>query len=350
MALVALGVPPRNGADDRPSELGVELHTFQDSRGVTVLSPTFDLSRDFTDRTALRARFGVDTISAASDSCARCHSQGVTSLRAYAGASVVRKLRDASVSLGAELSQENFYRSTTIVASVSRTLNKANTTVAGGFSFSLNQPTLHPRETQRSQTAGNGFVSVTQTLTKSTIVQAGYELGHIGGYQDNPYLRARVNGELLLGNNPDRRTRQTFSLRLRQALPGQTFLEADYRHYFDDWKIRSDSVQVGLSRQFTPRLLLGVSYRRYNQTGASFYAPEYFGSPEFFTADFRLQPFASNLFTGRGVIKPQGGFWFLPKGSALTFQYDAYSSDTDFRAAIFTAGVKIPLGRPPGSP
>jgi Protein of unknown function (DUF3570) len=268
----------------------------------------------------------------------------VSSARVYAGASLVRKLGAGSVSVGAEVSVENFYRSTTLLASGSRTFNKANTTVAGGFSFSLNQPQLHPRRASETQTTQNGFVSLTQTLTKTTIVQAGYELGHVGGYQNNPFLRARVNDVLVLGNNPDQRTRQTFSLRLRQALPGQTFLEADFRHYLDDWEVRSNSLSVGLSRQWSPRLLLGLSYRRYQQTGAFYYAPEYFGTPEFFTSDFRLVPFGSNLFTGRGVFTPRERLWFLPKGSGLTLQYEAYSSDTDFRAAIFTAGVRIPLG------
>jgi hypothetical protein len=351
LALAAFGEPVLlDCAEDQPSEIGIDFHTFQDSRGVTVQSPAVDLSRDFTDRTALRAKFGVDAISAASDSCVRCHSQGVSNQRVYLGASLVRKLTNAKLSLGGEFSQENFYRSTTLLTSGSRTFNKANTTIAGGFSFSLNQPTLHPRKVSRNQTTENAFVLLTQTLTRSTVAQAGYELGHIGGYQNDPYLRALVNGELLLGNNPDRRTRQTFTLRLRQALPAQTYLEADYRHYVDDWSIHSNSVSIGLSHQFTPQLLLSFDYRRYEQSGASFYAPEYVGSPEFFSADFRLQPFSSNLFTGRGAFTPRDGLWFLPKGAGVTFQYDRYSSDTNFVAGIFTLRLRIPLGGHAGSP
>ena len=351
LGLVAVcGPAPLDWAEDRPSEAGIEFHSFQDSRGVTVISPALELSRDFTDRTALRARFGVDAISAASDSCARCHSQGVSSARVYAGASVVRKLGSAVLSLGGEYSQENFYRSTTILTSASRTFNKANTTVAGGFSFSWNQPTLHPREASESQTTENAYVSLTQTLTRSTIAQAGYEFGYVAGYQDSPYLRTLVNGVLILGNHPDRRTRQTVTLRLRQALPAHTYLEADYRHYFDDWAVHSNSLGLGLSRQFTPQFLLGLSYRRYQQTGAFFYAPLYFGSPEFFTADYRLQPFASDLFTGRAVFKPRDGLGVLPRGAAVSFQYEWYSSDADFKAAIFTAGLRIPLGGRGSSP
>ena len=349
LVIFAAAVNLDSAEEEGGSQLGVQVHTFQDSRGVTVASPSFDLTRDFTDRTALRARFGVDGISAASDSCVRCHKQGVTSARAVLGASLVRKLTNAKLSVGAELSQENFYRSTTILSSASRTFNKANTTVAGGFSFSLNQPKLHPRDAGRTQLTENAFVSVTQTLTKTTVVQAGYEVGHIGGYQNDPFLRARVNGELVLGNNPDSRTRHTLTLRVRQALPAASYVEGDYRYYRDDWELRSSSLSLGVSHQFSPQVLVKLGYRGYRQTGTSFYAPEYFESPEFFTSDFRLMPFASRLFSGRTVLTPSDGLWFFAKGTSLMFEYERYSSDADFQAVIFSAGVRVPLGAHGGS-
>jgi hypothetical protein len=71
------------------------------------------------------------------------------------------------------------------------------------------------------------FASVTQTLSKTTIGQLGYQAERISGYQDSPFLRATVNGALMLGHVPDHRLRQTISARLRQALPAETFLEAD---------------------------------------------------------------------------------------------------------------------------
>lgn len=74
------------------NEVNVQFHAFQDTRGVTVLTPTADLTRDFTERSTLRVSFGVDAISAASDSCARCHRQGVSSRRQVGALSVTQKL------------------------------------------------------------------------------------------------------------------------------------------------------------------------------------------------------------------------------------------------------------------
>ena len=229
------------------SELNAQFHHFQDTRGVTVLSPTVDLSQDFTDRTTLRASFGVDAISAASDSCARCHRQGVNSQRRVASVSVTRKFGDLKWTIGGEYSRENFYRSTTAMTSFSRDLNSGSTTVAGGYTFSLNQPQLHPLQQVEKQYASSGYVALTQTLTKTTVAQVGYEVAQVNGFQSNPFLRADVQGLMLVGQAPDLRTRQTLTARARQALPDNTYLEANYRHYFDSWQLRSNSFDVGLS-------------------------------------------------------------------------------------------------------
>jgi hypothetical protein len=341
-AVTVAFIAGRNWA--QTNEMNVQFHAFEDTRSVTVLSPTVDLTKDFTDRTSLRLNFGVDAISAASDSCARCHREGVSSRRQVGGLSATRKFQDLKFTIGGAYSQENFYRSTTLLTSVSRDVASGNTTVAGGYSFSLNQPRLHPTQQVENQYANDAYVSVTQTLSKTSIAQFGYELGRISGYQDNPFLRANVDGVMLLGHVPDTRARQTLTARLRQALPADTVLELDYRHYFDDWQLTSNALSVGLSHHFTPLLLANFAYRRYDQTGTYFYAPAYVGPPpEFFTADFRLEPFTSGLYTGRLLVTPKGPVWRLPNGTGLVLQYERYRADNGFQAAIVSAGLRIPL-------
>jgi hypothetical protein len=292
----------------------------------------------------LRINFGVDAISAASDSCARCHRQGVRSRRQDGGLSVTRKFDDLKFTFGGAYSQENFYRAITGLTSITRDLAAGNTTVAAGFTLSLNQPMLHPLPTRDNQFSSNAYGSLTQTLSKTTIAQAGYEVGRIAGYQDNPFLRADVNGVLTLGHVPDSRIRQTITARVRQALPAETFLEADYRYYFDDWQLTSNTVSVGLSHRFSEQWLLNVTYRRNEQTGAYFYQPAYSGPvPQFFTADFRLEPFTSSNYTGKLIVTPKGQLWGLPTGTGLTLQYDRYRADNGFEAAIISTGLRVPL-------
>lgn len=324
------------------NEVNVQFHAFEDTRGVTVLSPTVDLDKDFTDRTGVRIKFGVDAITAASDSCARCHQEGARNQRRVGSVNVTRKFGDTQLSVGGEYSTENFYRSTTLMTSLTRNLNAGNTTVAGGFSFSWNQPQLHPSRATETQLEPDGFVAVTQTLSKTTIAQAGYELSHISGYQTDPFLRVMLNGQLVIGNVPDQRTRQTFSVKLRQALPADTFLQADYRRYHDTWSLNSNDVTVGVTHHFSPVVLAGFSYRWYDQSAVYFYQPEYFGAPEFFSADFRLIPFTSGVYSGSVVLTPHGGLWRLPDGTAVTVQYDRYRASTGFEAGILSTGLRVP--------
>lgn len=325
------------------NEVNVQFHAFEDSRGVTVLSPTADLSKDFTDRTAVRLKFGVDAITAASDSCARCHQQGAPNLRQVFNGSLVRKYGNTKLSLGGEFGREKFYRATTLMTSVTRDLNNSNTTVAGGFSFSWNQPQLHPSQQHEMQVVPDGFVALTQTLSKTTVAQIGYEASHIAGYQTDPFLRARVNGEMQLGNTPDARTRQALTVRLRQALPANTVLEADYRRYHDNWSLDSDTLTAGVSHHFNPLVLGSFAYRWYQQTGVFFYEPQYFGSPQYFTADYRLIPFDSGVYSGKIELTPHAGFWRLRDGTGLTIQYDRYRASSGFEAGILSAGVHVPF-------
>ena len=331
------------GSDWAQNQLDLSFHAFQDSRGVTVLSPDASFSRDFTDRTAVKVKFGVDAITAASDSCARCHNEGANNGRYVGSLNVVRKYGDSKLTVGGEYSKELFYTASTLLASVSRDLNKGSTTVAGGFSYSFNQPQLHPSQQVESQHSADAFASITQSWTKTTVTQFGYELNQVNGYQTNPFLRAPLNGVLTIGQSPDSRTRHAFTARIRQALPSQTFLDADYRRYHDSWSIDSNSVSVGLSHHFGDTVVGSGSYRRYSQTGAFFYAPSYTGSPQYFTADFRLFPFDSNMYTGRLEITPKNGLFNMPAGTTLTLQYDRYLATTGFQAGIFTGGFRIPL-------
>jgi hypothetical protein len=325
------------------NEMNIQFHGFDDARGVTVLSPTVDLAQDYTERTSLRLNYGLDAISAASDSCVRCHRDGVNSHRQVVGLSVTRKYGDAKLTLGGAYSKENFYQATTGLTSVSRELANGNATVAGGFSFSLNQPTLHPTPDVENQYQTDAFVSLTQTLSKTTIVQAGYEFSHLSGYLNNPFLRANVDGVMVLGSVPDARSRHTISARLRQALPADTYLEADYRRYTDDWDVTSDTLSAGISHRFGRQWLLNAAYRRYGQTGAFFWAPEYTGTPQYYTADFRLEPFNSNDYSGRVEISPRHQWWWLPAGAVIMVQYERYQADNGFEAAIVSTGLRIPV-------
>ena len=62
-----------------------------------------------------------------------------------------------------------------------------------------------------------------------------------------------------------------------------------------------------------------------------------------YTADFRLEPFDSNLYTGRMVWTTPKSFSILPEGSGITLQYERYAATNGFASAMFSSGIRIPL-------
>jgi hypothetical protein len=322
--------------------LDLSFHAFQDSRGVLVWTPDLTIEHAASDRTVLRARFGVDVISAASDSCIRCHHNGTFNRRLVGGLGVTRTIGATKVTMAGELSRELFYSATTVLMSLVRDINKGNTSVAAGASYGFNQPVIHPSEERERQHDVEGYVSITQSWTHSTATQIGYAFSHVQGYQNNPFLRTRVNDMLTVGQSPDQRTRHALTARLRQALTADTVLDADYRRYIDSWSVNSNTASIGLSHHFGTRLVGGASYRWYDQSPAFFYAPTYTGSPEFFTADFRLFPFTSQTLSGRLALTPHGGFFGFPVGTTLSAEYERYRATTSFEAAVITAGLHVP--------
>src|SRR5213078_2203316 len=103
--------------------------------------------------------------------------------------------------------------------------------------------------------------------------------------------------------------------------------------------LRSNSLDLGFSHYLNQQTLASFAFRRYDQTGTFFYQPQYDTTPQFFTADFRLAPFASNLFTGALILSPKSPPWMIPKGASLILQYERYRADNGFEAGTFTAGA-----------
>ena len=184
--------------------MNVQFHGFQDARGVTVLSPTVDLTQDYTERTSLRVNYGLDAISAASDSCARCHrrrrQQPPAGGRPLGDAEVRRPEADVRRRLqqGELLSRDDGPR-----LGVARSGERQHDRGRRLLVLAESADAASDCPSSENQYQSGGFVSVTQTLTKTTIAQAGYELAHITGYQNNPFLRADVNGVMVLGQVPD---------------------------------------------------------------------------------------------------------------------------------------------------
>ena len=312
---------------------------------MTVLSPTVDLTQDYTERTTLRIN-SASTRSPPRPIPARAATAtGSTATARKSALSVTRKYRRHESDGGRRLQQGKLLpRDDAAHLGVARSGERQHHGRRRLLVLAEPADACTRRPTAENQYQSGGFVSITQTLSKTSIAQLGYEIGHIAGYQNNPFLRADVNGVMVLGQVPDSRTRQTLSARLRQALPADTYLEADYRHYFDDWHVTSNTVSVGLSHHFG-RPVAGefrLPPLRPDRLPIS-------GRPSTPACRSTTPPISASSHSPRTPTRAascsrrrrSGGG--CRKALRLNIQYERYQADNGFQAGILSTGLRMPV-------
>lgn len=232
--------------------------------------------------------------------------------------------RLARVDLGGSISNEYDYRSIGLSATASRDFNLRNTTVTAGVSGSFD--TVNPvggvpesfaamrpagQAPARSGDTRNKRVldllaGVTQVVNRSTIVQANYSFSRSSGYLTDPYKLLAVvgapsgpragepvglaDGGYLYERRPGTRTKHGLYGEARHT-PGSDVLAVSYRYLWDDWGLRSHTIEgryrwfAGEHAFFEPHL------RYYLQSAASFHRHSLIEGealPEHASADYRL--------------------------------------------------------------
>ena len=189
------------------------------------------------------------------------------------------------------------------------------------------------------RSSNTGSLGITQVLSPTTLVSAGYgitwQTGELGNtWNIVPLQDGTVGHELL----PTTRLRHAVVGRVAQALPWNAVLKAYYRLYSDDWSILAHTFEAQLLQHVGKRLYVGVGYRYHTQTGASFFTTSAPLSFPLRTADSDLAPLDSQSFTGRvGIDVPRG------REGTLHFDlaYERYVRSNDLSADIFTCSTAI---------
>ncbi len=203
---------------------------------------------------------------------------------------------------------ENDYRSLSVGVDQSRDSETRRFTFSYGLSASLDEiePTdggpdgrFPTRIDSASKRSFSGFLGVSDTLNRRSIVQYGLGLTRHGGYLSDPYKLAEVAGVAVQDNRPDARTQVTVSVRLRHALASaRTVLHADYRWYTDDWNIDAHTVDLLALQPLTDGLRAELGLRYHSQSQAGFYQPFYRAERQdgFYSSDYRLSPYGALSF------------------------------------------------------
>lgn len=208
--------------------------------------------------------------------------------------------------------------------------NKA-TSVSGGVSVSFDE--IDPTQLAGTFRVNNEdkenytlFGTINQVINKHTIIQSTLGVSIFDGYLSDPYKQVFLPTGNLPDSRPDDRIQYTWSTRLRRysELLAAAF-HVDYRFYYDDWNVRSHTLDLGLNKVTESGWAFDTSMRYYSQTQADFYEPFYTQARADgeYSSDYRLSPYGSISF--RLGLSESIGDWTVKFGAERYISDKSYS-------------------------
>ncbi len=303
--------------------------------GLTGATPT-GASPSKYPQTLTRASGGQTTTLAAGEFPV---DQNFEDTRFAADGAISRRVgRETLVKLGTHLSSEHDYSSVGLNTTITHDFNRRNTTIGLGGSLShdvvkpvtgfyvpfsevgvdLNEDATErqARFKGRSKNVYEVVVSLAQVLDKRTVVRFSFSASSSSGQMTDPYKMLSIvespdsadPGEPVLDvyeNRPDSRQQYVTFAELRKVLFGSA-TAISYRFYWDDWQIRSHTIDYSFNVNLKRKGMLTPRVRWYHQSAAEFHVPFLVESdplPAYASSDSRLSEF--NAFTyGLGYSVP----------------------------------------------
>lgn len=217
-------------------------------------------------------------------------------------------------------------------------------------------------------------ISYSQVVSPTVVVQAGYELALLDGFQASPYRAVPQKGAEVV---PDKRWRNAVAARAAKFFPDLGLgVQLHYRYYFDlyyqykwqflpttavdpraapgtdPWHLRSHTIEGRLFKTVGRDVELRATYRYYTQGSAGLWCDPSLGSTcytnaSLFTSDPKLTPVATQFLEGK-LYWDASGWRGLPvvgwfAAGAFEFSYGYYWQNTSYVGAhILQAGYTIP--------
>jgi hypothetical protein len=241
-------------------------------------------------------------------------------------------------------STESDYTSLSFTAKAAREFNSKNTVVSAGVSFNHDDVDVFRTLSTETKDGVQLFLGITQVLDPKTVLSANFTAGFSSGYLSDPYKVALVNGTLMPDNRPGRKDEQILLTTLTRAVDSLNGnAELSYRFNRDSFGISAHTASFAWYQKIGHAFVLSPSVRYYQQSAAYFYAVEFTGSPEFYSADYRLSNCASLSYGLKTVWTPRDNF-------SVDVAYERYnmwgrdrvtSSDAYPNANIFTVGFRF---------
>lgn len=266
-------------------------------------------------------------------------------------------------SVGGHLSKEYDYLSLGINGNIAYDFNKKNSTISFGLSHF--QDTFTPEGglpkpfasmalayndsedesghdatrmgSDDDKTTSDIMVGFTQVINRRMVTQFNYSYSVVDGYLTDPFkVLSLLNNQglaqdYLYENRPNERTKQSVFAQTKYHFD-ETILDVSYRYMWDDWDIKSHTVDTRFYIPLGNGSYLEPHLRFYQQGAAQFYQPflmEDDATPEFASADYRIGEMTAYTVGLKYGMK-------LADGNDLSFRLEYYRQDPK------SAGHKVP--------
>jgi hypothetical protein len=322
LALLSGAAPPAaHGDAPAPAEVGGEgrasLYVRADSDRTTVISPRVRYRQSLrTPRRVVDITYSLDAWSSASVDIRSAATGRVSEVRHEVEGGYSEEIGAGAIAAGYRLSYEPDYTSHAVHLRGQRDLLQRTLTLSARLFGSVDQIGRAGDENFAERAlSGGALLSAGLVLTRTTLAVVAYELRGIGGYQGSPYRYVALGGDGLCSASaalcvpeevPRLRARHAFVGQVRQALGRWLALGGLYRFYADSWALRSHTFALAADSQVRPGVLVGLEYRAYAQSGASFYRARYpYPAPglRFFTRDRELSSLGNHRLALRGAYR-----------------------------------------------
>jgi hypothetical protein len=259
-------------AVDLPEDKAEGLIHVYKGGGVTASGPALLVRKSVADKVSLSAGFYVDQVSNASIDVVTTASPYRETRTSYDfGADYT--YRDTLMSLSLSHSKEPDYTANAFGIDVSQEVFGGMTTVSMGFTRGSDSVLKkYSPEFADAVTHWQYRFGLTQVLTPKWIAAANFEAISDDGFLGSPYRAARVFGAIVPERNPRTRSSRAIKFRVNGDLGSSNAMHAEYRYFWDNWAIKSHTLEGGYSRYFGEKWLADATLRYYKQSKALFYS------------------------------------------------------------------------------
>ena len=307
---------------DLPADSAEALFHSYNGGGVSANGPALLVRKSIADKVSLSASYYADSVSNASIDVVTTASPYKERRNEYSfGADYV--YRDSQITFGINRSKEPDYTANRYSLDISQETFGGMTTVSLGFTRGSDEVGKHNApEFVDHATHWQYRVGVSQILTPRWIASANFEAISDDGYLGSPYRIARVFGAAVPERNPRTRSSRAMNFRVNGDLGSRDAVHVSYRYFYDNWKIKAHTFELGYSRYFGDQWLADASLRYYRQGAALFYSDNAQSETTYVSRNRQLSTFndislgAKATYTvrklpGRYEVKLTGGYEYI---------------------------------------